>query len=237
MYLTHERDLSRGTSESVRDVSGAGLQKAQLRSFYQDKLNSQNFFSLIEKSSRLSEQFFQFVQTNASVFQRRFIVSFYPFDSEPQLNIEKEARDEPYQVAYVRIVDWKAGLINVYPARRDMPEQWEEYFLKNGMRIYQPAAHQMQCSPSEVAVVIVPGLAFTPNGSRLGRGVGFYDRFLLRYPEALRMGIGFEDQMTAQLPTDPWDQGLDVILTDQAVYETQCYSEWKIHGRIGSRSP
>ena len=105
------------------------------------------------------------------------------------------------------------------------------------MRIYQPAANQMQCSPSEVAVVIVPGLAFTPDGSRLGRGVGFYDRFLLRYPEALRMGIGFEDQMTAQLPTDPWDQGLDVILTDQAVYETQYYSEWKIHGRIGRRSP
>ncbi len=236
MYFTHERNFPSDASESASNVSGPAQQKAQLRAFYQEKLAGQDFFSLIEKSSRLSEQFFRFTEENASILQRRFIVSFYPFELEPQLNIEKESRDEPYRVAYVRIVDWKSGLMEAHHARRDTPEQWEEYFLKNGTRIFQPGASQPQCQSEEVAVVLVPGLAFTSTGKRLGRGAGFYDRFLGRFPHALRLGIGFEDQLTQTLPTDSWDQDLDVVMTDRAVYERKCYSEWKKQGKIGLRS-
>ncbi len=57
---------------------------------------------------------------------------------------------------------------------------------------------------SEVGFVIVPGLAFTARGVRLGYGAGFYDRFLpqLSVPNA---GVCFTEQLVDELPTEPHD--------------------------------
>ncbi len=57
---------------------------------------------------------------------------------------------------------------------------------------------------SEVGFVIVPGLAFTAEGVRLGYGAGFYDRFLpqLSVPNA---GVCFTEQLVDELPTEPHD--------------------------------
>lgn len=209
--------------------------KKNLRALYGKKLNDLDFFSLIEKSSKLSAQFFRFVEQNESEFKKRFAVSFYPFETEPQINIEKEARDEPYQVAYVRIVDWKSGHMEAREARRDLPEQWEEYELKNGARIFQPKATQAECISDRVAVVLVPGLAFTKDGLRLGRGAGFYDRYLKQNSGALRVGVAFETQIAGDIPTEPWDEPLDLLLTDEGIYSTKSYGEWKINGRVLDR--
>jgi 5-formyltetrahydrofolate cyclo-ligase len=57
---------------------------------------------------------------------------------------------------------------------------------------------------SEIDFVIVPGLAFTPEGARLGYGAGFYDRFLpqLSVPNA---GVCFTEQLVDELPIEPHD--------------------------------
>lgn len=58
--------------------------------------------------------------------------------------------------------------------------------------------------PSDVGFVIVPGLAFTPEGARLGYGAGFYDRFLaqLSVPNA---GVCFTEQLVDELPLETHD--------------------------------
>lgn len=236
MYVFDERDFKISSLQSVCNVSMSVIHKAQLRRHYEKKLANQDFFGLIEKSSRLVEQFAQLTQSCLPHLHGRFIVSYYPFDSEPQLNIERETRDELYQVAYVRIVDWKEGIMEARLARRDTPEQWEEYFLKNGTRIFQPFAQQPFCPSSEIAAILVPGLAFTKGGQRLGRGAGFYDRFLLLHPGALRIGVTFEGQIAEALPADSWDQNVDVVLTDFTRHETAKYAEFKKTGKIGLRS-
>ena len=68
-------------------------------------------------------------------------------------------------------------------------------------------------------LVLVPGLAFDDFGRRLGRGAGFYDRFIDRYrregaPQGLSLGFGYEFQVFSDLPTDSHDQSLDGIVTD-----------------------
>lgn len=55
-----------------------------------------------------------------------------------------------------------------------------------------------------VEFVIVPGLAFTPEGYRLGYGGGFYDRFLPRVG-APNVGVCFAEQLVDALPTEPHD--------------------------------
>ncbi|MFI3269579.1 MAG: 5-formyltetrahydrofolate cyclo-ligase, partial [Rikenellaceae bacterium] len=66
---------------------------------------------------------------------------------------------------------------------------------------------------SQIDVMIVPGVAFTRDGRRLGRGRGYYDRYLAR-PDfrATTMGVGFSHQLLRELPTEPHDRTLDRIV-------------------------
>jgi 5-formyltetrahydrofolate cyclo-ligase len=68
--------------------------------------------------------------------------------------------------------------------------------------------------PFEPDLVLVPGLAFTRDGHRLGRGGGFYDRLLAgRAKEAVKIGICFELQLVESLPVEPHDIVLDLVVS------------------------
>lgn len=71
---------------------------------------------------------------------------------------------------------------------------------------------------SMIDLVIVPGLGFDEYGNRLGRGRGFFDRFLA-HPEfeGVACGIAFEEQVTPQVPVGPLDRQVDMLVTDAKV--------------------
>lgn len=213
------------------------ISKKELRKQYLEALGRFGFLDLVLKSSDLRTRYYDFVEHHRAVLQGTTAVSFHPFEGEPQINIEREERDEPYRVAYVRIEDWEHREMRARLARRDTPDLWEEFPLKNGNRIYQPKSTQPECEDAELGLILVPGAAFTRRGVRLGRGAGFYDRFLKKHPAALRMGIAFQEQLALELPVDPWDEPVDIVLTDQGVFQTKSYGEWRIHGKVVSRDP
>jgi 5-formyltetrahydrofolate cyclo-ligase len=70
------------------------------------------------------------------------------------------------------------------------------------------------------ALIIVPGLAFTAQGKRLGRGGGFYDRFLSELDTAKRsytaIGLCMTEQVIDDLPTETWDRNMDGVLTGES---------------------
>lgn len=69
--------------------------------------------------------------------------------------------------------------------------------------------------PSTVDVVLVPGLAFTADGWRLGQGGGWYDRFLpMLRPDAVKVGVAFAAQIATALPVEPHDVAVDVVVTE-----------------------
>lgn len=69
--------------------------------------------------------------------------------------------------------------------------------------------------PDEIDAVVAPGLAFGRDGFRVGYGGGFYDRLLRRCrPDVLRAGICFQEQAVPEVPHDPNDEPLYLILTD-----------------------
>ena len=72
-----------------------------------------------------------------------------------------------------------------------------------------------QTSADEVIdVVLVPGMAFDGDGNRLGRGKGYYDRFLksLSYPRPQLIGVCFDFQKADVVPTEPTDVKVDVVV-------------------------
>lgn len=78
-------------------------------------------------------------------------------------------------------------------------------------------------------LVAVPGLAFDPAGGRLGRGKGYYDRFLaaaragaVRHGGSLfACGLCFAGQIVDQVPTDGRDQALDAVASEDGLFRTR----------------
>lgn len=80
--------------------------------------------------------------------------------------------------------------------------------------IREPAGGK-EVPPREVDVWIVPGLAFTSAGDRLGYGAGYYDRFLAEAaPDSLKLGVAYPFQILDALPVAGHDIRLDGIVTD-----------------------
>lgn len=77
----------------------------------------------------------------------------------------------------------------------------------------------------EIDLVIVPGLGFSKDGHRIGRGMGFYDRFLAQ-PQFLGItcGLAFEEQIVASLPVLDHDMPLSMLATDRSIrrFATSC---------------
>ncbi len=69
--------------------------------------------------------------------------------------------------------------------------------------------------PAWPDVIVVPGLAFTADGRRLGQGGGWYDRFLPgRRSDCVTIGVCFAPQLLRDVPVDEHDVVVDLVLTD-----------------------
>jgi 5-formyltetrahydrofolate cyclo-ligase len=68
------------------------------------------------------------------------------------------------------------------------------------------------------AMALVPVVAWDADGTRLGRGGGFYDRvFANGRTNIVRVGLAYEFQCWPNLPRDPWDVPLQYVITEQRV--------------------
>lgn len=83
-----------------------------------------------------------------------------------------------------------------------------------GISAPDPAC-SMRVPPEEIGVVVVPGAAFAADGSRLGLGGGYYDRFLPRAAHALRLVLAYDFQIVPEIPTASHDMRVDCILTER----------------------
>ena len=70
--------------------------------------------------------------------------------------------------------------------------------------------------PGRLDLVLVPGIAFDKQGHRLGRGKGYYDRFLKTLPpHAKCFGLAFDFQILKSVPTDNFDVSMDRVITNR----------------------
>ena len=81
--------------------------------------------------------------------------------------------------------------------------------------ILEPTTPEFSISNFQLSIVIVvPGMAFDSQGHRLGRGKGYYDRFLSRIPNIYKIGVCFPFQLIDKVPSEPTDILVDEVLTD-----------------------
>lgn len=118
---------------------------------------------------------------------------------------------------------WKQGKRVVVP-RVCGTNQMEFYEIESMKELFpgyqgilEPAANRdrlFEASSCVHALMLVPGVVFDRNGNRIGYGKGFYDYYLKTYPYISKIGLAFSCQCIEEIPAEPQDICMDVVLTE-----------------------
>ena len=79
--------------------------------------------------------------------------------------------------------------------------------------ILEPTTPELSIINCQLSIAIVPGMAFDRQGHRLGRGKGYYDRFLSQIPNIYKIGVCFPFQMLESIPSESTDVVMDEVIT------------------------
>jgi 5-formyltetrahydrofolate cyclo-ligase len=148
-------------------------------------------------------------------FQHASIVMLYmPLPREVDLTAAAIACFRAGKTVCVPVVDW---------ARRDMRPvevtSFDDHVMEldeHGLR--KPREEGQPIVPVTIDLVVTPGVAFDVAGRRLGRGGGFFDRFLARVGRSCTtIGLAFEVQVVDSVPAGANDRAVDILVTDRRV--------------------
>lgn len=92
---------------------------------------------------------------------------------------------------------------------------YQESRLELGSFHIEEPTGQDVTDPGEIELVVVPAVAYDRKGKRLGRGKGFYDRFL-QHTKATKIGVGYEFQLLDEIPSEPHDVSMDMVITQHS---------------------
>lgn len=141
--------------------------------------------------------------------QQGYVATFNGFKNEPQFNHFINA----------------PNVVMVYPLVTGSTIQFfkplhQGDFIANKWGILEPSPDRsVQIARNEIAAVLTPGVAFDRQLNRLGRGRGYYDRFLDGY-QGIKIGVGFSSQvLNEEIPVEEHDQRLDFLVTEKYVLQ------------------
>lgn len=115
----------------------------------------------------------------------------------------------------------------VFPRMREGSLEFFEAqeFTLGPFGVLEPSLSSKRRELSELNGLLIPGLVFNKNGSRLGKGKGFYDKTLSTYP-GIKVGIGFSFQVSVTpLPTENHDVRMDYLLTETGFIDCRKHQE------------
>jgi len=125
---------------------------------------------------------------------------------------------------------WSSGKNVFVPVINDgeymdfVPLNQDEDLTCGKFDISTPAQKKAPVNPETLELIIAPLVAFDEEGNRLGRGGGYYDRFMQSYGKPEKkggynnpafLGLAYSFQQTLKVPHADWDRRLDAVITDR----------------------
>lgn len=142
------------------------------------------------------------VEGHLAVSAARVVALFSPLGDEPQLWPLVERLAKRMSVVLPRV---EGEVMNFY--------SYDSCAMAKGAYGINEPQNGLPVDVCEIDAVIVPGVAFTEDGARMGRGKGYYDRYLSQSGcRALKIGVCFREQIVASIPTEPHDVTMDTVI-------------------------
>ena len=175
------------------------MNKTELRKSIRQRKRGMTEAEIVEKSEALGQLFLASEEYRTA----RSIYGYLPYNQEVRTvpMLEQALRDGK-RVAVPKCYGdemrfiWMDDLTQVEKGYANIPEP-----IADG-----PVADD------ETALVLMPGLAFDPQGHRIGYGGGFYDKFLAREPEHPTLALCYDFQVLDHLETEEFDIPVDKVL-------------------------
>lgn len=173
--------------------------KSQFRQIYYQKKRSLN-------EQKISNN--KIVCLGFSLLPTSGVIAFYfPIKQEIDLCLLwEEAKKRKLTILFPKVINDQEMIFCSINSYRDL-----EYGCWG---IYEPQSPQYT---GDIDIMFIPGVAFGEDGSRLGYGKGYYDRFLIKNPHSLKIGVSLEENLVAQLPVESHDIFMDKILTEKRI--------------------
>jgi len=184
--------------------------KSELRAKLREEVKRHSAEERAAASARICERLLE-----QEVWQRaRSVLFYYPMPDEPDVH-------SLFSSAL------KAGKIAVLPRYSKVDGHYQacqvadlERDLQIGtFGIHEPCPAAPIFDLKKLDLTLAPGIGFTLNGLRLGRGKGYYDRLLAQIP-GCKCGVAFDWQVAFEIPTELHDIRVDCILTPTRWHET-----------------
>lgn len=153
------------------------------------------------EKNRQSRSVVEQIEASAEFRRAQTVAAFWPLADEVQIG-EAVARWAAVKRVVLPVV---VGDEMVF--RRYVPTEAME---RGALNTVHPARGE-EVDPGQIDLVIVPGMAFDRAGGRMGRGKGFYDRYLCRCA-APKMGVCLAHQIVDSVPSEPHDLKMDVVI-------------------------
>ncbi len=175
------------------------MNKQELRRAIQERKRAMTEEEIVERSNALAEKFY-----NSPAYQAAStIYGYLPYNQEVRtVPMLQRALDEGKRVAVPKVYGEEMRFIYL----EDLTQVSKGY-----AGIPEPIA-DAPVAEDPRALVLMPGLAFDPQGHRIGYGGGFYDRFLAQEPHHPTLALCYEFQMQAHLDTEEFDIPVDTVL-------------------------
>lgn len=142
------------------------------------------------------------LRTRLSACGARVVALFSPLHDEPQVWSLVEELSKFILVVLPRV---EGDIMKFYP-------YCNSNLLQGSWGIMEPQGVE-PVAPGEIDVAVVPGVVFTRDGARMGRGRGYYDKYLSQEGfRATKIGVCYAEQLVDELVTEPHDVTMDFVV-------------------------
>ncbi|MBS3810654.1 MAG: 5-formyltetrahydrofolate cyclo-ligase [Halanaerobiales bacterium] len=182
--------------------------KNNLRKEYLRKRENLSLEFIKEKSKIITEKLKKYIEKN----KYKNIMIFVSFRNEVQThNLIKELLSEEDKNIYVPYIDK-----SVNDMRISKIEDFEKDLQAGMFNILEPKIKLRKDELyKNLDMIVVPGLIFSKQGYRIGYGGGYYDKFLSKITEDVKIiGITFSPFIVDKLPIDKYDLPVDLIINE-----------------------
>lgn len=180
-------------------------EKEQFRKEFKEKRLSISTDEVKEKSMQIMERLF-----SSEAYKAAKTVMFYVSKANEVFTHDMIKRALNDKVVCVPKTNLKTKSIDAYSIKGF------EQLSVGTFYVMEPTEEAELIEPSEIDIIILPGLVFDRKGNRLGYGIGYYDKFLKK-AGAKKIGLAFDFQIAEKVPTEEHDVPMDVIVTEKEI--------------------